>query len=217
MNHNNRSGYFLQPISALLHDHSGFWSAAPAFEIGQTRLLKEGPRLLLEKMLEIPAVRADFLRRGLLPRLTHELASAVEGILSEVGRARFSDGNVAKPKADKIMPPFEADGETAMRMSGGECISSRSQHDITMNYQRSNAHESRLETPARCLPEAGAGMASRGECRSCPKAGIPAVSSPGHTVPWWLFVPGGESLTSGDDHCVDWEAESERYMFGGTS
>ena len=69
------SGMLDKGETSLLLDRwfEDFCSAAACFGEGQSPRLKEIPRLLLEGMLCVPAVRSGFVQRGLVRRLTEGL------------------------------------------------------------------------------------------------------------------------------------------------
>lgn len=181
----------------------GFWLEVAPFEGDRYSVLQEAPRLLLGGMLEIAAVRVGFLQRGLLRQLADALNVAVEESWPGFGRSRSSGDAVSPTKVSRMkQTSFGKDGTTTV---DGSTSSSCAQHGGIVQFQGLSAQGRQAEVDN---PSASrVGVAPRGE--GCRQSTVSGLLSPRIAVPWWLFIPGGGSLTSGNDCCVDWEPESE--------
>lgn len=166
-------------------------------------MLHEAPRLLLGEMLEIQEVRVGFLQRGLLRRLTAALNRAVEESWLGFDSSCADAEAVSPTKVTKLkQTSFDKDGT----MSVGGCASCPyAEHGGTVRFQRLGARERQAGVDNSPASRMGAVPRREGYRHSA----VSGLVSPRVAVPWWLFVPGSESLTSSNEDCIDWEPESE--------
>ena len=124
--------------------YEDFCGAAACFGGGRSSCLEETPRLLLEGMLSVPAVRTGFVQRGLVPRLA-------EGLRLSWGRRRGCLSS-SPPEGDfccSAKPSQRADVEDCLDEDGPR-------NDADQDKAVANGLRARTQHSARTLsPRAG--------------------------------------------------------------